>query len=322
MVASGLAGAASASAATHRHRPAAVRAGSAGSWAPASRVRPAIANPPSAVTATATAPVTATTAALSASASVAAPSVTITDPGLIPTGDTVTLALDGPHYTPGTHVTFDTAYVPVVTVSGPAITGPVTITATTISFSVTKSATTTSASYTVSGIHLTGTAGAQAGSLYAIASASHSNVSAPPTTDVTVAPVALAAVTDLLPAFYGNTAPDTAAKLFAVTAAKDVSSVVLASDAEPQDAESANYLEAEDPGTQSGILLTDPTTLSPAVSSTFTAFRRSRRCTSSAARVSSPPVSSPSSTPFSEPPTSSGSLAPPSTTPTPPSSTT
>jgi len=208
MVAASFAGAGSAQAASvrgpHHHAsgPAAARA----------RIRPDIIQPTSSFSAT-SGKTSIARATLRSGSSAALPTVTVTDPGVIPSGDLITLTLT----TDAGPVTFDQAHTPTVTETGSGvIVGPVGGTATTITFAATKSTTATTASYAVSGIFIKGSA-ATSGAVRIGVVASHSDGATTPTqiADATVAPFTVAAVTYLLPAFYGNTAADTAAKLYA-----------------------------------------------------------------------------------------------------------
>jgi len=234
------------------------------------RIHPHITVPGAGVTASAATRVSIPDATLRAGTSVAVPTVTVTDPGVITSGDTVTLTLTPPPSGTGTStagVVYDTAHTPTVTVSGGgAIAGPVTVTATTITFVVSKSTTAVNAKYTVSGIYLAGPTTPVTGGVTITASYGGSG-----TTTTTLAPFHIGAITNLIPAVYGQTAPDTAAILFRATftVASAPTSIVLASDYAPQDAESAAYL-ARKLGT--GIVLTDPKGLSSAVSSVLTDY--------------------------------------------------
>jgi len=232
-----------------------------------SRMHPHITVPGAGVTASAASRVSIPDATLRAGTSVAAPTVTVTDPGVITSGNTVTLTLTG---SPA-GVTYDTAHTPTVTVSGSgAIAGTATVTATTITFTVSKSTTAVNAKYAVSGIFLLGPTTAVTGGVSITASYGASGGTA-----TTLAPFHIGAITNLIPAVYGPTAPDTAALLFRAAfpaaaaggtggTAGGPTSIVLASDYAPQDAESAAYLATAE---NTGIVLTDPAGLSSAVSS-------------------------------------------------------
>jgi len=232
----------------------------AGGPAARARIRPDIAQPTSSFSAT-SGKTSIARSTLTSGGSAALPTVTVTDPGVIQSGDVITLSLD----TTAGPVTFDTNHTPTVTETGSGvIVGPVAETATTITFAATKSSTATTASYAVSGIFVTGSAATSGAVRIGVTASQISGI------DATVAPIAVAAITYLLPAFYGNTAADTAAKLFrAYTGRNGQLSAVLASVSEPQDAETANYLASN---VNTGILLTDPGSLSPAVTATFDAY--------------------------------------------------
>jgi len=232
-----------------------------------SRIHPHITVPGAGVTASASSRVSIPDATLRAGTSVAAPTVTVTDPGVITSGDVVTLTLTNSPI----GVTFDPAHTPTVTVSGSgAIAGPAIATATTITFTASKSNTAVNAKYAVSGIYLKGPATAVTGGVSI--TASYGGGTAAGATSGSVPAFHIGAITNLLPAVAGPTAPDTAALLFraafpapaAGATTGGPSSVVLASDYAPQDAESAAYLATAE---NTGILLTDPSGLSSAVSS-------------------------------------------------------
>ncbi len=243
-------------------------------------VRPNIPVPADGVTATAGAPTKVADTALQGGASVALPAVTIGDPGIIKNGDTITLSLVSVAAGDG----FDTTAVPTITVTG-GTAATAAVTASTVKFVITKATDGTHATYVLSGLKLVGNSTASSGAFGVSLSAGTPGTPAgtnntppavPPTVDATVAPFVLGAVTRIIPAAAGATAPDTAALLFhaevGAPSQGSPSSAVLASTAEPRDAESANYLATSVPSPRTGILLTDPGTLSPAVISTLNAY--------------------------------------------------
>jgi len=244
-----------------------------GPAAPPARTWPDIAQPPTAFGAS-SARTSIAREVLAGGPGADLPTVTVTDPGVVASGDTLTLDLAssaGP-------VTFDTAHLPVVTRTGSGVTvSALRVNATAISFTATKGSTATTASYAVSGISVHA-ATASSGALRIGVTATHLTGTAPNQTsviDAAVRPFTVAAVTYLLPALYGPTAEDTAAQLFTaheVASNALPASVVLASSADPQDAETANYLAAGVPGQPTGVLLTGGTRLSPAVRRTFAAY--------------------------------------------------
>ncbi len=249
------------------------------------RIRPDITQPTSSFSAT-SGKTSIARATLRSGSSAALPTVTVTDPGVIPSGDVITLIL-----TTDAGVTLDTTHTPTVTETGSGvIVGTVNEQVNGLSFIVKKSSTATTASYAVSGIFVTGSA-ATSGAVQIGVTASKS-IGTSSITDATVVPFTVAAVTYLLPAFYGNTAADTAAKLYAAWEGPTTNqprSVVIASDSEPQDAETANYLAAR---ADVGILLTNGASLSPACRPPSTptprsGWARAARSTSSAVPASS-----------------------------------
>jgi putative cell wall-binding protein len=228
------------------------------------------------------APVSVPLATQSGSSAVAQalPTITISDPqGTIVAGTTVTLTLGGT----GTTATAPTSSAaggtpatltgsPSVTATGATISGSAVVasapgaigagnqnTASKVTFTVASTVTSgTAATYTISGLKLSGAL--QAGTITLTPSASGGVV-------VPVAALKLGAVTLIKAAAAGAEAPDTAAFLFGQAFATPTS-IVVATDYAPQDAESAAYLAKT---LSTGIVLTDPTTLSTAVSNLITA---------------------------------------------------
>lgn len=248
---------------------------------------PQIAVPGSGVTVTHSNPISLPQADLRSTTSVAIPNVTVNDPGKITSGSTVTLSLvqpaaavaGAPADDNATGVTFDTMKTPVVTITGSGVTTSskpqVSADGTSVSFQISKANGDNSiaASYTISNLALRGSDGVAAGTTATGAGVVRAQVSYTATSDpngnaatpTMVKPFVVGAVTNLLPPVFGDQAPDTAGKLFraAFPAGTAPTSIVVATDYAPQDAESASYLAS---ALQTGIVLTDPKTLSSAVS--------------------------------------------------------
>jgi putative cell wall-binding protein len=198
--------------------------------------------------------------------SVTLPTVQISDPNeLFTNGTVVTLTLDGAGIAGAA-----LSGAPVVSTTGSAtgisVTGS-SRTATAISFTVGATSTGLAALYTISGLTISGSTAPGLMSLV---------VTAVPTTGSITVPtgentIHVGATTRVAVAAAGAEAPDTAAVLFraAFTTVTTPTSLVVASDYIPQDAESANYLAAK---LGTGVLITDPGTLSSAVSSVLTTY--------------------------------------------------
>jgi putative cell wall-binding protein len=215
-------------------------------------------------------PVTATTAS-QATTALALPSTTITDPaGALTNNATVTLTYTGP-----TGYTL-VGSTPSVTPTGTGVSvafSSITLTAHTLAFTITAPTTTplSAATYVISGLKVSGTTAP--GALTEVVTSTVTN--AVPTNLFHVA-----ALSNVAAPAAGTAAPDTAAVLFqsafqGATAhgtgatGAGIHDLVVATDYAPQDAESANYL-AKRLGT--GVVLTDPASLSTAVSNIITSY--------------------------------------------------
>jgi putative cell wall-binding protein len=207
-----------------------------------------------------------------AATSAAIPTVTINDPaGAIVSGSTVTLTLTGA--TAGAvpaGAAFGSGGSVATTGAGVSAATPLHTTTTTITFVTTSTTPNTPATYAVSGLTVTG--GTAAGLLQisvSVGGTVYTGTGAPPAPGA--AAVTIGAVTRVATPAAGTTAPDTAAVLFraAFPTTAAPTSIVVATDYAPQDAESANYLAK---ALSTGIVLTDPSTLSTAVSSIITAY--------------------------------------------------
>jgi putative cell wall-binding protein len=195
---------------------------------------------------------------------VAIPTVTINDPtGEILSGSTVTLTLSG-----ASGAAYGSGGSVATTGSGVSTATPLHPTTTSITFVTTSTTSGTAATYAVSGLTVTGATAAgllRVTVTVALPSGAPGGSVQPPSTATTVG-----AVTKVATPAAGATAPDTAAVLFAAafpTAAP--TNLVVATDYAPQDAESANYLAK---ALNTGVVLTDPTTLSTAVSNILTTY--------------------------------------------------
>lgn len=247
MVLASFAGAAaSATAATHHHNPAVIApTGSA------------------AVTVTTGALINVPLPATGTTASKGLPAIVIHDPsGLIASNSTVTLTLTG------ATATRTLTGTPVVTAMGTGV------------VALNPTLTTTAATATVTFTNNVAPAGATPAATYTVTGLSFVGAAAPGAIAFTVTstsgipaglPADPGAVTRILPAASGANAPDTAAILFrsAKTVASAPTSIVVASDYIPQDAESAAFLAKTH---ATGVVLTDPTSLSAAVSSIITDY--------------------------------------------------
>lgn len=254
MVLASFAGAAATATASNIHRPAVVITSGAG------------------VGVSVGAPVTASTTA-QATTSLALPTTTITDPaGAIGNTRTVTLTFAGP-----TGFTL-AGSTPVITPTGTGVTTPfggVTLTNTTLVFTVSAPTTTplSAATYTISGLKASGATAIGGGQITEVITSTATG--AVPTNLFHVG-----AITYVAAPASGPAAPDTSAILFrsafpggtalgTTTPGAGIHDLVVATDYAPQDAESANYL-AKRLGT--GVVLTDPATLSTAVSGVITSY--------------------------------------------------